>query len=187
MAKVTYLTKLSIKNLGAVPKGYREWENGKKVAVAHLFGRIDKMTPKPSQFGISNEFSGVFRGVNLESGEVFNASKCFFPGASEDLVASAFDKVAETEGATLEVAMEISVKRNIKKNSEGVEIGIGYEYSVSPLVELSADADPLASLAARVQAALPAPVETVEASPAEAAPADPADPAPAEPKKGRNK
>lgn len=77
--------------------------------------------------------------------------------AGNDIIAAVED--LDEAGGAIEFALEVGIVRQIKVNAQGVETGIGYAYTMSPLIEPDAASDVLAGLEARVQKALPAPAQ----------------------------
>ena len=158
---MNYLKKLSIATMSAIPKGVKEMENGDTVAVAHVIGIAEGMETGVSQFGEWVAFTGSFKGTNLETGEVFRAKKCLLPGIASDALE---DGVSGAEGDPVEFAVEIGIRRTIKLDAKGNETGIGYEYTMRPLIEMDAAADPLAALESKVPTkALTAPKDDAKA------------------------
>ena len=157
MAKINFVKKLSIKSMGAIPEKLKEMENGQRIAVAHFIGRADGVETGVTSFGEWTALTGVFKGVNLLTGEVFRASKCFMPDLAVDEIASQLATL-ENDGDAIEFAVEIGIMRDIKLDAKGNETGIGYAYTMSPLIEADKASDPLAALESRI----PAPVAALE-------------------------
>jgi hypothetical protein len=112
-----------------------------------VFGQATGFRIATSQYGDSAVFKGIFKGINLETGEEFTASECCLPKILE----------AQLSG--------------ILQDSEGAEFGFdvhavpagnqfGYEYKVKALLPVE-DAPALTSLEEKINArlALPAPAK----------------------------
>lgn len=151
---MNYLKKLSMATMGAIPKGIKELEHGATVAIAHVIGQAEGIETGTSQFGEWVAFTGTFKGTNLDDGSVYRAKKCLLPGIASDALE---DAVSSSEGNPVEFALEIGIRRVIKLDAKGNETGMGYEYTMRPLIEMDEASDPLAALDAKVAKALPAP------------------------------
>lgn len=151
---MNYLKKMSVSAMSAIPKEVKKLEHGATVAVAHFIGLAEAIETGTSQFGEWVAFTGSFKGTNLETGEVFRAKKCLLPDIASDALQ---DAVANSEGNPVEFALEIGIRRVIKLDPKGNEVGMGYEYTMRPLIEMDEASDPLAALDAKVAKALPAP------------------------------
>lgn len=161
---MNYLKKLSIATMNAIPKGIKELEHGATVAIAHIIGIAEGIETGTSQFGEWVAFTGAFKGTVLDGGEMFRAGKCLLPGIASDALQGAV-----TENAPVEFALEIGIRRVIKLDPKGNEVGMGYEYTMRPLIEMDAASDPLTALEAKVKVpALEAPKTEAEAPKAEA-------------------
>jgi hypothetical protein len=151
--KMNYLKKITSAAIDAVPKGYRDWAHGDQKATAHIIGVVEKTEAGVTSLGEYIAFIGSFKATNLETGEVYRSKKCLLPGVASDALE---DAVNGSEGGAVEFAIEIGIKRNIKKNAQGEEVGVGYEYTMKPLIEMDETADPLARLESRIPKAIPA-------------------------------
>lgn len=154
MSKTNYIKKLSVASIGAIPKEFKKQPHDTRVALMHVFGRVDSMETGTSQFGPWVAFVGSFKAILLDGGEVFRSSKCLLPGLASDAVENA---VQESGGNTVEFAIEIGVRRVVKLAPNGDEVGAGYEYTMKPLIEMDEATDPLAALESRVLALNPPP------------------------------
>lgn len=82
---------------------------------------------------------GQFRGINMETGEVFESVKCFMPEIATQMVVNALYSAKQTDkSATVEFGFDLGVKKN-------PTVPIGYEYTIKPLVEAK-EASPLDTL-----------------------------------------
>ena len=149
MVKTSYVKKLSVKTMNAIPANLKELENGARVAVAHFIGRADGVETGTTAFGDWKALTGVFKGVNLETGEIFRGAKCFMPDIAVEEIAA---RLAELEGndSAIEFAVEIGIQRDIKLDAKGNEIGAGYSYTMSPLIEPDEAQDPLMAIESRI-------------------------------------
>lgn len=145
--------------MGAIPEGIKEMKNGERRPIAHFIGRVEGTETGSSTFGDWVALLGIFKGINLETGEVFRSKKAFMPDAATEQVIAYLDNI-ENEGDSVEFALEIGIQRVIKKDAKDIEVGVGYEYSVSPLIEADMASDPLTEIEARMQQALPAPAQS---------------------------
>lgn len=94
------------------------------------------------------KFLGHFRAVNIETGQVFISGAAILPGAAPDLVYGALRALGEAGGS-----VEFSFNFGVHFDSTAVT---KYVYDVQQIAA-PGQADPLAALVARRQAALPAP------------------------------
>lgn len=180
MAKVNYQKKLSVKGMDCLPEKLREQPAGTRTAIAHIIGRATGFDVVPTTFGDSYALNGAFKGVALNTGEVYRSSRCFLPDIASDEIIARLNTL-ENEGDAVEFAIELSVVREIRLNAKGEETGIGYAYGMSPLVEPDTASDPLAAIEAKIKA-LPAP-EIVEA--ADEGPTDTEETTPKQTKRGK--
>lgn len=159
MAKINYLKKMSVASIGAIPKDFKKQPHDTRIAMMHVFGRVESTETGTSQFGPWIAFVGSFKAVKLDDGEVFRAGKCLLPGVASDAIS---DAVNGANGGIVEFALEVGIRRVVKMAANGEETGAGYEYTMAPLIEIDEAADPLAALEARVQKTLPAPAPEPE-------------------------
>lgn len=150
---MNYVKKITSAAINAVPKGYKDWAHGEEKTTARIIGIVERTESGVTSLGEYTAFIGAFKAVNLDTGEEYRAKKCLLPGVASDALEEA---VNNAEGGSVEFAMEIGIRRNIKKNAQGEEVGIGYEYTMKPLVEMDEGSDPLARIEARMKS-LPAP------------------------------
>lgn len=163
MEMTNILTKLTVKEMkidGAAI--IANMAVGQTVVVARIYGEATKYKTSPSKFTTTDlpredhQFVGNFEGVNLITGEVFNAPKCFLPGAAPDAVANALDNA---EGGSIEFGVEIAIQKVIKKDgTEGYKFGVAVPKQPSATDPLAAMREKMASLPGAVtQAMLAAP------------------------------
>lgn len=161
---MNYVKKLTSVTMEAVPKGYKDWEHGEHKATAHIVGIVEKTEAGVTSLGEYIAFIGTFKATNLETGEIYRSKKCLLPGVASDALE---DAVNGAEGGQVEFAMEIGIKRVIKKNAQGEEVGAGYEYTMKPLIEMDEASDPLARLESRIpKLAAPSPAADTDEKPA---------------------
>lgn len=159
MSNITYLKKIVAKNLVNTPikEIVKAFENdGDKKELYRLIGQASGYQCGDSNYGPWTAFKGNFEAYNMD-GEVFKSNKAFILEPLQTMLKNALD---ESEGATIDFALSVSVKRRD-------DLGIGYEYNVSPILEVK-ESDSLSHLRAM---ALPSP-EKAEEKPAEKAPAE---------------
>lgn len=153
-----FLRKITTSALGGIPKGYREMENGDTRDLYDIFGQIESHEVGDSTFGEYVAYLGTFKAINLDTGEVYRSKKCLFPQlVSDALVDAVID--AEANKTIVEAAVRIGMRRTVKFDKAGAETGIGYEYTMMPLIPIGEADDPLAALEQRASNLLPAPTE----------------------------
>lgn len=119
-----------------------------KRGIAQLLMRITgiatgfKIVPTP--FGDSIGFLGQFECTNALTGEIYRSSKLYLPDIAADLM---LPYVEAAEGNPVEFAFDIGAKP--------AGNAYGYEYTVTPLIEVT-DSDPLRALTNRLLASAPA-------------------------------
>lgn len=151
---MNYLKKMSAASMNVIPKGYREMENGATCDLFTVIGVAEEMETGQTQMGDYTAFIGSFQATKTD-GEVFRSKKLFLPDLAADAVA---DALTTAGGGKVEFAFKIGMRRVVKKNAQGEETGAGYEYTMTPLLEIDEASDPLAHLQNKI-AALPAPSE----------------------------
>ncbi len=110
--------------------------DSKKITLMKVFGVARKAKPDQSDLGAFIRFTGAFRAVNVETGQVFQSGVLILPGVAQDLLLGALDG------------------ENIEEVNFGFEIGAHYDadsvtkyvYDVRSLVEPAQD-DPLERMA----------------------------------------
>jgi len=140
------LKKVSIKTVfGDVKAALKKGQIADGAQVMRVMGIASGIKTGETQFGTWNALLGQFRATNLVTGEQFNSGKCFLPESAMELIVPVVQA-----GNTAEFAVDIGVKENDT-------LAIGYEYTVTPLID-QGGSDAMESLEARVaQVALPAP------------------------------
>lgn len=154
------LKKITIKTVGAQP------DIEKLIAHKNAHGENSVM-PLMSVIGVASDFKpgqtdlgpyikllGMFKAINVETGELFVSGACIIPGSGNDLVYGQLK--ALTEGGSVEFAFRIGVRYT--PNSKG---GVPYSYDVEQVFEPS-QADPLAALEAKISDVLSLPAPTAE-------------------------
>ena len=151
-----------------------------KKDLAHIYGRADRVNEGQTVYGIFHKYKGLFKAVNLETGEAFQSSNLLLPEIADALLLEGMlaagatlgkEKTAKdaeqagerVKGDPVEFAICIGVIPQDSKDGTGR----GYQFTAKPLFESQA-ADPLASIEAKIKA-LPAPAPKAEDS--KAAPA----------------
>ena len=158
-----YLKKMSAATISAIPKGYKEMENGDVADLFDVIGLAEGIETGTGSMGDWQAFEGTFQATKLADGKKYRSKKLFLPDTAAGMLE---DAVNGAEGGKVEFAFRIGMRRVIKKNAQGDETGAGYEYTVTPLVEMDEASDPLAALQSKLQA-LPAPTEAEETVPAD--------------------
>lgn len=121
--KLTVATVYGVIDVAALPKV------GEKI-IGKIGGVITGLKKGVSQYGPWTAFVGDFAGVNLDSGEIFQAAACLIPGAmGEALVNAAEHMLSADSSAKMKFAVVISLKRSPRAPDEK------YEYVVRPLIE----------------------------------------------------
>lgn len=144
-----YLKKMSAATISAIPKGYKDMANGEVVDIFDVIGLAEGIETGTGSMGDWTAFEGVFQAAKLADGKKYRSKKLFLPDTATDMLA---DAVNGAEGGKVEFAFRIGIRRVIKKNAQGDETGAGYEYTVTPLIEMDEASDPLASLQSRLVA-----------------------------------
>lgn len=162
---VNVSSKLSVGSMGLTKNILQallaDKNEGDAIVVARIFGRAYKYEEKQSKLDPTKNdvaFKGEFEGVNLVTGEVFNAPKAYLPGAAEGTARAAIDALGEGEG--VEFGCEIAVKKQTTS-------AVGYVFGVAVPKPPEAR-DGLAAIRAQMNAlpssaqslALPSPAET---------------------------
>lgn len=143
------LKKITVKTCGAKPDLEKLIEH-KKVhgpsAVLPLLEVIGIASDwKPGSSEIGGDFIkllGMFKAVNLATGEVFESGACILPGAASDLVYGALASV-KPNGGSVEFAFRIGVRWEETAATK-------YVYTVEQIYTPER-ADPLAALEARLE------------------------------------
>lgn len=150
-----YLKKMSAATISAIPKGYKDMENGDTAELFDVIGLAEGIETGTGSMGDWTAFEGTFQATKLADGKKYRSKKLFLPDTATDMLADAVDGA---EGGKVEFAFRIGIRRVVKKNAQGDETGAGYEYTVTPLVEMDEASDPLAALQNKLMA-LPAPTK----------------------------
>ena len=147
------ITKITVKNVCGTP----DLEDilkapGRQIELMDVFGLARKMVPGESQYGPYVKFSGVFKAINLQTGEAVQSGACILPGTAQEMLAGAFSD------DTTEVKFGFKITVKADKSSKGT----GYSFIVTPLTEASEN-DPLIMLENQIkqerQRALAAPAD----------------------------
>lgn len=161
---MNYLKKMSVAAMNVIPKNYKKkpedggMENGAQLPLFNVIGIAEEMETGQTSMGEWTAFIGTFKATACQPDadgvyQEFRGKKLFLPDVATDAIS---DALAGSEGGKVEFAMQIGMRRVVKLNAQGEETGAGYEYTMKPLIEIDAAADPLAHLSAKI-AALPAP------------------------------
>ena len=139
------LRKLTIKNCGFDIANIKEaLGEDASVELLKIVGISKSAQPGQTSLGDYLKLVGSFKGVNLITGEMFEASSCILPNFITESIAAAL-----TDGSNVEFAIQIGVRSKPSSVT-------GYEYTMRPLIEpkpndamekllaLSAFAEPLA-------------------------------------------
>jgi len=112
------------------------------VALFNLYGVAHGIKTGDSQYGAWTAFIGNFEALNLKTGERFLSGAAFVPGVVEQLLLSGLTAAQEADAnASIQFALQIGVKPAMGSKPSTT----GYEYTVTPLVDIQAN-DPLAAL-----------------------------------------
>lgn len=150
----TLLKKMSTKNIICNPKEALRLidKDGEVKEIYKILGIVTGFKAGEGDYGSYVAFAGQFHAVNTVTGEEFESGKAFLPEPLPGMIQAAL-----SNSDSVEFALSVSMKRRD-------DLGIGYEYLVSPIVDTKR-ADPLAHLKAAVKGALPAPVAEVDNGP----------------------
>lgn len=147
------LKKISAKTvIGDVKALATESDDGARLKLFVLIGRITGIQTGSSNFGDWIAFKGAFEVTNCNTGETSKSPKCFLPEPVQSMLVDAL-KAHETVDFAVELG--IRVDRTLPT---------GYEYTVEPLAEMQ-ESDELAHLRdlSKQRLALAAPEEPVKA------------------------
>lgn len=115
-------------------------------ALARVVGFANGSEEVVTTFGISDKLKGLFRAVNLETGEQFESAVLFLPTLAANQVVTALGAGA----AQVEMAFDVMVVPT------GKTTGSGYQFLIRPLFAPTA-ASPLDKLMESVNAGMAAP------------------------------
>lgn len=109
---VQTVRKLTMKSMGAQPDIVvlvKMYDANKEATLplCRLFGRVTKVKPGESDYGSFCKFVGVFKGVNLQTGEAFRSAVALFPKALEEEIEAAMSLPGVE---SLDFAYEIGAK-----------------------------------------------------------------------------
>ena len=113
-----------------------------KVYIMQVYGIANGSEKGVSTYGEYTKLTGRFRGLNMVTGDQFEAGECFLPDIALNLVLGALDG---TKGVEFAFNIGIYPANN----------AYGYEYCCDPLMEASEN-DPLALMEKKLSA-LPSP------------------------------
>jgi hypothetical protein len=135
--EVTGLRKISVKTVvGRVPSPP---EKGTK-ALMIVYGQAQGSVTDQNDYGEYTALVGTFEAVNLSTGEVFAAPRCFLVGGFDKMIAQRLDKGAEA----VDFAFEVGIK------APGDDSNQKYEYVIKAIRDPKSK-DPLEDLRATVK------------------------------------
>ena len=118
------LRKLTIKNCGFDVATIKEALGDQaSVELLKIVGISKSAQPGQTPLGDYLKLVGTFKGINLITGEMFEASSCILPNFITESIAAAL-----TDGSDVEFALPIGVKSKPSSVT-------GYEFTVRPLIE----------------------------------------------------
>lgn len=130
--EATSLRKISVKTVvGRVPAVP---EKG-TLALMIVYGQAQGSIVGENDYGEHVALVGTFEAVNLSTGEVFSAPKCFIPAGYDKMIAQ---RLGDGKTTAVDFAFEISVKAPSGESNQR------YEYIVKPVRGTDA-VDPLAA------------------------------------------
>ncbi len=132
--------------LGASPEKPK-----KAINLFTVIGIAQGVQTGTTDYGEWTALKGQFEATNKETGEVFQAPKCFLPDPLNGMIAATLQETDE-EGNRVNSSVQFAVEVGVKP----ADTATGYEYTTKEIVE-SNEADPLAALRDAVTKALPAP------------------------------
>lgn len=138
------LKKITIGTINGKRGGFTAKEGDADRVVGRIFGRVDSVATKSSNYGDYLRFSGMIKAINEDRKESFSPV-LILPSPADLLLAAALQN--DTEKMGVQFAFDIVLRAMPKK----APTDRGYEFIVMPLLETAAN-DPLKAL----QAALPA-------------------------------
>lgn len=149
--------KLTVKSIGAQPDikeiiAHDTAHPGEIMDLCTIIGRVNKVKPGESDYGPFCRFLGLFKGVNLRTGEVFRSSACLLPKAIEEEIEAAFGM---GDVSSLDFGYKIGAKYD-------KTVATGYIYVVQSLLAPS-ELDPIEMLEKSMNlVALPAPAKAAD-------------------------
>ena len=140
------MKKMSVGGMNGVRGGFKNITE--PTFAARIFGITRSVEIKPTNFGNSLCFKGMFEGINAE-GEIHKAAICYLVAPADQMLADELNK-PENAGKEITFSFDFFV---IPKEKRGPQ-DLGYEYQVRPLVE-SKPSDAMSALKSAVTLALP--------------------------------
>ena len=137
MSTISIVSKISVAKVIGKLKTPTE-----KVYIMQVYGIANGSEKGVSTYGEYTKLTGRFRGLNMATGDQFEAGECFLPEIALNLVLGALDG---TKGVEFAFNIGIYPANN----------AYGYEYCCDPLMEASEN-DPLALMEKKLSA-LPSP------------------------------
>jgi hypothetical protein len=144
----TVIKKISVKTVIGGPAKIRSLHDG---PIMRVFGMMRGTQSGEGENGPWIALIGNFQAINMETGEIFAAAKCFLPGAAGDIVVEAWNNSQDGENPAENMKFAFDIKKFTDDGS-----AVGYQYSAVPLIEAS-EADPLAEMARALPAIVPVP------------------------------
>jgi len=148
--KFEVLRKITVKNVmgEALDVDALDLEKKKQVLLMRVYGCVTAIKPGASDLGPYVRFIGEFKGVNLQTGELFVAPACIMPRFLEEQIAGA----CTPESMPVMFGFDIGVKWDKTTPTK-------YQYTAVPVIEPKTSNAMLALEEQISKLALPAPVK----------------------------
>jgi hypothetical protein len=139
---------------GKAADWFEELVSKKEIPLVRFLGFVTDYKADSGDFGEYIKFKGQLRGINLRSGEIYDAPVALFPAHVADALKSAIDsgRAAGNAATQITVAMDVHVKYDAKAVSK-------YTYSVSMIDMPSAATNPLDALTSALGDLVPTPLQ----------------------------
>jgi hypothetical protein len=122
MSAINYVSKISVAKV--IGKVKEEDNSVRPRALLRVMGLLQKYESGESDYGVYQAFLGMFKAMNVETGDQFVSGKLFVPGTITELLKG----IVDSGNVPTKIAFEIGVK--LSPDSQ-----IGYEYTVKSLLE----------------------------------------------------
>jgi hypothetical protein len=135
---ITLVTKLSMKTVcNGSPDAPKKDEPPKKLA--RFYGIATGVKTGESAMGPWTALLGSFRGINFDTGEMFQSGKCFLPNVALNMITP---QLLKSENQGVSFAFDISVRRDETSATK-------YIYTADPIMDAE-ESDPLEMLTKKI-------------------------------------
>lgn len=155
------IPKITLKTIGAQPAPRTIKA---KIDLCHIYGRADRVNEGQTVYGIFHKYKGIFKAVNLETGEIYQSGNLLLPEIADAILLQGMldagatlgkektAKDAETSGERVKgdpIEFALCIGAVPQESKDGT--GRGYSLTAKPLFE-SQTADPLAGIESKLKA-----------------------------------